>query len=359
MASQIQKSERVESDAESRDGALHEADVQHLEVAQYPSSQEVPTAYNQHTASNRAAETIIHFPDHIPVLPLFQFTPPQPQPSPSHVYVERLTTNSGHPSAVGDSVQDEAVGTQSQSPPKWEETRPDPSANPEQKQGTNRRCSKSSSRTLLNNVFASASYRRKNLNNPVDSSQDSRLCVPTDASRTPTLKGTSVSPPGNEYRLSIHDGSKKSALYNLSPVSPTAGASPVGKQYFDPRLQRKQRKAETKTAIVLFSNERTFVHWLKFGMLLGSLAMTLLNFSSEDVRRGIDQSLVDRAGRIGKFVGMGLLVICLICLAYAAFIFHWRHIGVVQHKQDGRYFDRVGPTVLTIALLATYSINVL
>ncbi|KAK3831578.1 MAG: hypothetical protein J3R72DRAFT_358458, partial [Linnemannia gamsii] len=118
-------------------------------------------------------------------------------------------------------------------------------------------------------------------------------------------------------------------------------------------------KDSFKKAKTLFSNERTFVHWIKFGMLLGALAMTLLNFSGDEVvRRGVDTVLANRVGMIGRNVGVTLMLICLMCLAYAAASYHWRHLGIVKDKGYDRYFDRVGPTFITIALLATYTMNI-
>ncbi|KAK3826648.1 MAG: hypothetical protein JOS17DRAFT_676989, partial [Linnemannia elongata] len=110
----------------------------------------------------------------------------------------------------------------------------------------------------------------------------------------------------------------------------------------------------------LFSNERTFIHWIKFGMLLGALAMTLLNFSGEEFARrgGVDQTLASRVGRIGQNVGVALMFICLLCLVYSGVSYHWRHLGIVKDKGYERYFDRVGPTFLTVALLATYTMNI-
>ena len=144
-----------------------------------------------------------------------------------------------------------------------------------------------------------------------------------------------------------------------SPTATTGTMSPTGKRYVDTRKRNKGDKAAFKKAVTMFSNERTFNHWIKFGMLLGALAMTLLNFSiTESAHRGFNQELANRAGRIGQSVGVCLMVICLLCLLYAAATYHWRHIGLVQDKSDGRYLDRIGPTLLTIGLFATYTINV-
>lgn len=75
--------------------------------------------------------------------------------------------------------------------------------------------------------------------------------------------------------------------------------------------------------------------------------------------RPVGYDLIVRAEMIGQRVGMALMAICLLCLIYAVCIFHWRHIGVAGRKDDDRYFDRIGPTILTLGLLGTYSINVI
>ncbi|KAF9916838.1 hypothetical protein BX616_002668 [Lobosporangium transversale] len=143
----------------------------------------------------------------------------------------------------------------------------------------------------------------------------------------------------------------------------TVGISPTGKRYVNSGLRnkdrKKARKAKAKKALTLFSNERLFIHWIRAGMLLGGLAMMLLNFSDgSNIHKGVDHTIAIQAGKIGERVGVSLLVICLICLIYASTIFHWRHLGIVKDKSDGRYFDKVGPTLLTLALLITYSINI-
>ncbi|KAF9404737.1 hypothetical protein BGZ94_003978, partial [Podila epigama] len=154
------------------------------------------------------------------------------------------------------------------------------------------------------------------------------------------------------------------ALSPCSPLTPgTPAYSPTGKRYVDTRRRKKFAKRNEKqalrTAVTLFSNERTFIHWIKFGMLLGALAMVLLNFAgTAEYHASLDPELVLRAQMIGMHVGVALLVICLLCLVYAALTFHWRHLGVAKNKNDNRYFDRWGPTLLTIGLFIAYSINV-
>ncbi|KAF9909890.1 hypothetical protein EC991_007880 [Linnemannia zychae] len=209
---------------------------------------------------------------------------------------------------------------------------------------------------------------------------------------TQTTYGLNVNTPHSGYyseKVGYDNNGKSSPglnnrhSYNLSTLSPTtpntpresifgmAGSNnnnqaPNGKKYIDTRKLKKQQKGDKKLAKAsfskaksLFSNERTFLHWIKFGMLLGALAMTLLNFSGDEVaRKGVDVALANKVGLIGRNVGVTLLLVCLLTLIYSATTYHWRHLGIVKDKSSTRYFDRVGPTVFTLALFMTYTINV-
>ncbi|MCJ1418397.1 vacuolar transporter chaperone [Xylographa parallela] len=91
---------------------------------------------------------------------------------------------------------------------------------------------------------------------------------------------------------------------------------------------------------VFFANERTFLSYLNFTVLLGGLAIGLLNFG-------------DSVGRIsaGLFtlVAMGTML-------YALITFHWRARSIRMRGQGG-FDDRVGPTVLAIALAVAVLVN--
>ncbi|KAF9383319.1 hypothetical protein CPC16_008970 [Podila verticillata] len=218
-------------------------------------------------------------------------------------------------------------------------------------------------------------------------SKDSSKTLTMSDAHFPVRQGTKGSfdtyhsPPRNNLQLHIptppsedlvvFNGTRKPSspclvhtLSLTSPPPPPPVLSPTGKRYIDTRKRNKKskqgRKEALQTAKTLFSNERTFIHWIKFGMLLGALAMTLLNFSGQTaMTRRVDHDLIVQAEIIGQRVGVALMAICLLCLIYAACTFHWRHNGVAARKDDDRYFDRIGPTLLTLALLGTYSINVI
>ncbi|KAF9422170.1 hypothetical protein BGZ94_008641 [Podila epigama] len=123
----------------------------------------------------------------------------------------------------------------------------------------------------------------------------------------------------------------------------------------------------------LFSNERLFIHWIKLGILLGTLGLTLCNFGSK--------------GSLAFYIGVLVLLVAMSALGYAATSFHRRDRslsrrlqGALARKQAKReakgappsstvpsastmnpheicYYDRVGPTVFCTALFFAYCLN--
>lgn len=91
---------------------------------------------------------------------------------------------------------------------------------------------------------------------------------------------------------------------------------------------------------VFFANERTFLSWLNFTVILGGLAVGLLNFG-------------DRVGRISAAL---FTVIAMAAMIYAVVTFHWRAQSIRRRGQSG-FDDRFGPTILAIALLAAVVVN--
>jgi uncharacterized membrane protein YidH (DUF202 family) len=91
---------------------------------------------------------------------------------------------------------------------------------------------------------------------------------------------------------------------------------------------------------VFFANERTFLSWLNFTVILGGLAVGLLNFG-------------DSIGRISA--GLFTLV-AMAAMIYALVTFHWRAKSIRMRGQGG-FDDKWGPTVLAIALLAAVIVN--
>ncbi|KAI9674358.1 MAG: vacuolar transporter chaperone [Trizodia sp. TS-e1964] len=91
---------------------------------------------------------------------------------------------------------------------------------------------------------------------------------------------------------------------------------------------------------VFFANERTFLSWLNFSVLLGGLAIGLLNFG-------------DDVGRIAATLFTG---VAMAAMLYALVTFHWRAKSIRRRGQAG-FDDRWGPTVLAAALAAAVVVN--
>ncbi|KAK2760853.1 vacuolar transporter chaperone [Arachnomyces sp. PD_36] len=91
---------------------------------------------------------------------------------------------------------------------------------------------------------------------------------------------------------------------------------------------------------VFFANERTFLSWLNFTVILGGLAVGLLNFGD----------------RIGRISAACFTVVAMAAMVYALVTFHWRANSIRKRGQSG-FDDRFGPTVLALALLAAVVVN--
>lgn len=91
---------------------------------------------------------------------------------------------------------------------------------------------------------------------------------------------------------------------------------------------------------VFFANERTFLSWLNFTVILGSLGVGLLNFG-------------DSVGRVSA----GLFTfIAMLTMVYALVTYHWR-ARAIRLRGSGPYDDRFGPTMLCFFLLIAVVVN--
>lgn len=91
---------------------------------------------------------------------------------------------------------------------------------------------------------------------------------------------------------------------------------------------------------VFFANERTFLSWLNFTVILGALAIGMLNFG-------------DRPAFISSFLFTGVAMATMI---YALVTYHWRAKSIRVRGQAG-FDDRFGPTLLAIVLLLAVVVN--
>ncbi|TPX12227.1 uncharacterized protein E0L32_007113 [Thyridium curvatum] len=91
---------------------------------------------------------------------------------------------------------------------------------------------------------------------------------------------------------------------------------------------------------VFFANERTFLSWLNFTVILGALAIGMLNFG-------------DRPAFISAFLFTGVAMLAMI---YSLITYHWRARSIRKRGQAG-FDDRFGPTFLAIILLLAVVVN--
>ncbi|EME42354.1 hypothetical protein DOTSEDRAFT_89772 [Dothistroma septosporum NZE10] len=92
---------------------------------------------------------------------------------------------------------------------------------------------------------------------------------------------------------------------------------------------------------VSFAAERTFLAWLEFSIILGSIAATLLNFG-DNVSMG---------------AAIAFTIVAIISLFYSMAIFLWR-VDRIHQRKAVSYHDKWGPTFLCIGLVACVAVAV-
>ena len=91
---------------------------------------------------------------------------------------------------------------------------------------------------------------------------------------------------------------------------------------------------------VFFANERTYLHWLHYAVILSSIASSILAFS-------------DQSGETwGEWYALALLPVSLGFCVYALHTFLWR-VDQIQARIPARWDDPLGPIILgsTVALI--------
>jgi uncharacterized membrane protein YidH (DUF202 family) len=112
--------------------------------------------------------------------------------------------------------------------------------------------------------------------------------------------------------------------------------APVGKRIAVPvRIEPK----------VYFAAERTFLKWLNTAIFIAGIATTLLNFTPPEDSRGLISSAI-------------FTLTALLAIAYSAIIFVFRAYRLRARRAEGLYYDRYGPTVLCVVLLAALGTNI-
>ena len=85
--------------------------------------------------------------------------------------------------------------------------------------------------------------------------------------------------------------------------------------------------------------------WLHFGIYIGTIATTLLNF-------------VPPGDTVGLISAWLFTAVALVAIAYSAIIFVYRAWHLRQRRAEGMYYDKYGPTVLSVFLVGALATNI-
>ncbi|KAK7033337.1 SPX domain-containing protein [Favolaschia claudopus] len=96
---------------------------------------------------------------------------------------------------------------------------------------------------------------------------------------------------------------------------------------------------------VYFAAERTFLKWATNAVFIGTIATTLLNFTSPEDQRGLISAAL-------------FTLAALVAIAYSAIIFVYRAYRLRMRRAEGLYYDKYGPTILCLVLFAALATNI-
>ncbi|KAF2088653.1 putative vacuolar transporter chaperone [Saccharata proteae CBS 121410] len=91
---------------------------------------------------------------------------------------------------------------------------------------------------------------------------------------------------------------------------------------------------------VYFAAERTFLSWLEFSIIIGSIAATLLNFGD----------------RVALASAWAFTIIACLSLFYSMGLYLWR-VDKIRKRRAVTYHDKWGPSVLCVGLLVAVAIS--
>ncbi|KAF5848422.1 hypothetical protein GGP41_005846 [Bipolaris sorokiniana] len=91
---------------------------------------------------------------------------------------------------------------------------------------------------------------------------------------------------------------------------------------------------------VQLATERTFLSWLEFSILIGSIAATLLNFGDS----------------LAFAAAWSFTIIACLALCYSAGLYIWR-VNKIKERRAVTYHDRWGPTLLCFGLFCAVAVS--
>ncbi|KAI9342062.1 hypothetical protein DFJ73DRAFT_627565, partial [Zopfochytrium polystomum] len=91
---------------------------------------------------------------------------------------------------------------------------------------------------------------------------------------------------------------------------------------------------------IYFANERTFLSWLHFCIVLGGLSLSLMNFGD----------------RVGQISGFAFSIVAMVFLGYSLYLYQWR-AKMIRDRDPGPFDDLVGPVVVVAVIFVAVGIN--
>lgn len=91
---------------------------------------------------------------------------------------------------------------------------------------------------------------------------------------------------------------------------------------------------------VHFAAERTFLSWLEFSIIIGSIAATLLNFGDN----------------VSLAASWAFTIVADLSLLYSLGLYLWR-VQMIKGRRAVSYHDKWGPTILCFGLLISVAIS--
>ncbi|KAI8931378.1 hypothetical protein NX059_011711 [Plenodomus lindquistii] len=120
---------------------------------------------------------------------------------------------------------------------------------------------------------------------------------------------------------------------------PTWKQSGEVKRFKAPRGKRIHVPVRVEPKVQL-ATERTFLSWLEFSILIGSIAATLLNFGDT----------------LSLAAAWAFTVVAVVALCYSAWLYLWR-VSKIRERRAVTYHDKWGPTLLCVGLFAAVSVS--
>ena len=124
-----------------------------------------------------------------------------------------------------------------------------------------------------------------------------------------------------------------------TPTLATSNPSPETRKFKAPRGKRIHVPVRVEPK-VYFAAERTFLSWLEFCIIIGSIAATLLNFGD----------------RVSLASAWAFTLVACVALLYSMGLYLWR-VRMIRGRRAVRYHDWFGPSILCVLLLVAVAVS--